>query len=778
MKIILTVLMLLSALTLGAQSGTIRGNVFGTEDGQPISFGTVRLAVPQTGPGTGTTTLGTITDVDGFFTFTGLMPGSYRLTASYLGYDSTTVAVGLEAATEIEYLRLDLRPAGVSLTTVDVSARRERAREDVAVSRITVTGDDILRLPSTGGEPDIAQFLTVLPGVVSSGDQGGQLYIRGGSPVQNKILLDGMTIYNPFHSIGLFSVFETEAIRSAEVLTGGFNAEHGGRISAIVDIQTRDGNKRRLSGLVSGSPFQVKALLEGPIRPLGENGGSISFLVTGKRSILAETSPQLYDYAVRDNFFNVADSTASEIGLPYNYRDLYGKVTLASGNGSKLDLFGFNFTDDFTVPGLAELAWTNSGGGGSFTVVPPRSNVVIDGVISASAYDIGLREEDSGPRRSGVTNYTARLDFTYFGGADEIAYGFEFNGLNTDFEFVNPLGVTFRQEDFTSELNGYAKYKRQLGALILEPGLRVQYYASLNALSVEPRLGLKYNLSDDLRLKAAGGLYSQNLIATQKDLDIVNFFSGFLVGPEGTLFDRDGTTALDNNLQTAVHGVAGLEADAGDRITFNVEGYYKGFTRLLELNRNKLQATDPDFITLDGTAYGGDVSVEYRGDGLLLAGNYSLGFVTRDDGEQEYPTSFDRRHNVNLYGNYAFGKNGRWEAGFRFNFGSAFPFTQTQGFIDDPDLGAAPVLADVLTGNGNLTTLLSSERNGGRLSDFHRLDLNLKRSFPFGNRLRLDLTASVTNAYNRDNIFYLNRVSGERVDQLPLLPSLTAGVYW
>ncbi len=773
MKAALLCLALLLYTCVSAQSGIIRGNVFGEEDGAPIAFGTVRLL-----DGAGTLVQGENTDVDGFFSFASLTPGDYRVVATYVGFDSVAADVNLALSNEIEYLRLSLPSAGVSLATVDVSAARERARDEVAVSRITVTSADILSLPSTGGEPDLAQYLTVLPGVVSSGDQGGQLYIRGGSPVQNKLLLDGMTIYNPFHSIGLFSVFETEAIRSAEVLTGGFNAEHGGRISAIVDIRTREGNKKRFGGLVSASPFQAKALVEGPIKKLGDKGGSVSFLLTAKRSLLPETSPTLYDYAVQENFFNTDDSTATATALPYNYQDIYGKVSFVGGNGSQLNLFGFNFTDDFAVPGLAALDWTNAGGGGSFTLVPPSSNVVIDGVISASQYAVTLDEGDRGPRSSAIANYTAQLNFTYYGARQEIAYGFEFNGLNTNFTFVNPLNVTFSQEDFTSELNGFAKYKRTLGKLIVEPGLRLQYYASLNTLSVEPRLGLKYNATDRLRFKAAGGWYSQNLIATQNDLDIVNFFTGFLVGPEGTLFATDRTTAASDNLQKAVHGIVGVEVDASDRLTFNVEGYYKGFTRLIELNRNKQLATDPDFVTIEGTAYGGDISAEYRVGGLMLAGNYSLGFVTRDDGLQEYPTSFDRRHNINAYGTYAFGNDRQWEAGFRFNFGSAFPFTQTLGFVEDPKLSANPVLSNILTGNGDLSVLLSPERNGGRLSDFHRLDLSLRRTFTFSTYARLEVTASVTNAYKRENIFYVNRVSNERVNQLPILPSLSASFYW
>lgn len=776
-KIYLFLAFVCFATALTAQSAIIRGNVYDEESGEPIAFGTVQLL------GANELNRGANTDIDGFFTFGNLEVGDYQLIFSYVGYATVEKTINLAVANEIEYVRVNMvAGGGVDLETVSVSGRREQSRSDVAVSKVTFNADEIMSLPATGGEPDIAQYLTVLPGVVSTGDQGGQLYIRGGSPVQNKLLLDGMTIYNPFHSIGLFSVFETEAIRSADVYTGGFNAEYGGRISAIVDIKTREGDKKSFSGLVSASPFQAKVLLEGPIKKLNpETGSSISFLVTGKRSLLPETSKLLYDYAVQDNFFNLEDSasvTSSDVGLPFNYQDIYGKVSLVGGNGSKLNLFGFNFSDDFEVPNLARLQWTNNGGGASFNLVPPSSNVVIDGVISASVYDVALMEQTGDPRSSQISNYTAALNFTYFGGETTFSYGFDFNGLNTRFRFVNPLNITFTQEDFTSELNVFAKYKRRIGKLIIEPGFRAQYYASLNAISPEPRLGLKFNATDKLRFKAAGGMYSQNLISTQNDLDIVNFFQGFLVGPERQISVSGTNTPIDNNLQTAVHGIGGVEFDASDRLTFNVEGYYKGFGQLIELNRNKQSAQDADFVALEGVAYGGDISAEYRYARFLIAGNYSLGYVTRTDETGEYPTSFDRRHNINAYGTYIFGADNAWEFGFRYNFGSAFPFTQTLGFFEEANLSSNPVLPEVLTGNGQLGVLLSPDLNGGRLIDFHRLDLSLRRTLEFSGDSRLEVTASVTNSYNRENIFYVDRVSNERVNQLPILPALGATFYW
>lgn len=755
-----------------AQTGIIRGNVFDDETGESIIYGTVLIEG---------TDRGTTTDLDGFFSFAELEPGDYKLIVSYTGFGSKEVEVNVKSG--IEYIRIYLTTEAVNLTTVNVSAEREQARSDVQVSKITVSPKEIRALPATGGEADIAQYLTVIPGIVSSGDQGGQVYIRGGSPVQNKILLDGVTIYNPFHSIGFFSVFETEALRSVDVLTGGFNAEYGGRVSAVVDIKTRTGNQRRLSGLVSASPFQAKALVEGPIKKLDPNtGNSISFMLTAKHSYLDQTSKQLYAYAVDTNYYAFAGDTLNlgpeDIGLPFNYTDVYGKLSINGGNGSKLDLFGFNFTDGFQVPQIADLSWENNGGGANFILIPLNSNIIMNGTLSYSDYNIQLSESDDAPRSSGIATYNALLDFAYFGRNNQINYGFEFNGFNTDFTFTNLIGIRFKQQDFTTELSAYMKYKQKIGNLILEPGFRVQYYASQNTASLEPRIGLKWNTTDYLRFKAAGGLYSQNLISTVNDRDIVNFFVGFLAGPEETLFEPNSTTATSDRLQKAFHGVAGFELDLGDNITTNIEGYYKGFTQLITINRNKLRATDPDFTTETGFAYGADFSLKYEKDRLYVWSTYSYGFVRRDDGFQEYPTNFDRRHNVNFLTSYLLGKNRNWELGVRWNMGSGFPFTETQGFYENTPIEQNPVLIDVLTGNYNLDVLLDEELNGGRLSYFHRLDFSLKRSWKFGRYGGLEAILSVTNAYDRPNVFYVDRITNNRVNQLPILPSLGVTYHW
>ena len=193
------------------------------------------------------TSIGGTTDVNGYFVISKIPPGNYTLMVTYLGYDSIVMPISIKA-NEVLTKKLILTKGAYNLDVVNISADREEARQETKTSVTKVTPKQLKQIPSIGGQPDLAQYLQVIPGVVFTGDQGGQLYIRGGSPIQNKVLLDGMVIYNPFHSIGLFSVFETDIIRNADVYTGGFGAEYGDRVSSVMDITTRDGSKKRFGG--------------------------------------------------------------------------------------------------------------------------------------------------------------------------------------------------------------------------------------------------------------------------------------------------------------------------------------------------------------------------------------------------------------------------------------------------------------------------------------------------------------------------------------------------
>ena len=281
-----TVFCLLALANLAqAQTGKVKGFVYDKDSGEPVLFTNVTIKG---------TTLGAATDVNGYYTVTNVPAGEQIVQITYLGYDTLTASVTV-IANQLVSLNLFLKKSSVRLTEVQISADRQEALTEVRTSVTKLTPKEMKKVPTVSGESDLAQVLQVQPGVVFTGDQGGQLYIRGGSPIQNKVLLDGMIIYNPFHSIGFFSVFDTDIIKTADIYTGGFNAEYGDRISSIMDIKTRDGNRKKFSGKLSFNPFGANLLLEGPIIKLKEDrGGSLTYLVSGKTSYLEQTSKVLY----------------------------------------------------------------------------------------------------------------------------------------------------------------------------------------------------------------------------------------------------------------------------------------------------------------------------------------------------------------------------------------------------------------------------------------------------------------------------------------------------
>ena len=734
-------------ITLSSQVGSIRGHIYDASNGEPIIFANIVVEGTQ---------IGVNSDDQGFFTLTDIPVGENSVLISYIGYEDKVIPITVKE-NSINYYKVEIIPGGIQLGAVDISAERQQARTEVRISQLKVSKKQIKALPATGGEPDLLQYLQVLPGVISTGDQGGQLFIRGGSPVQNKILLDGLTIYNPFHSIGLFSTFETEIIRNVDVLTGGFNAEHGGRISAVVDIHTREGNSKNLGGQLSISPFMGKALVEGPIT----KDGNLTFVATGKQSIINNTSQSIYSYATIND----------TIGLPFGFTDLYGKLSYVADNGSKFNFFAFNFDDFFRNPLVSTIEWNNRGGGLFFDLLPNASALTLDGLIGATTYEIGIVEADGSPRESLIRELNLALNFKYLTNESSVRYGIDVKSIQTDFNFTNPFNIPLSQSQSTTEISGFLKYRKAWDRLVIEPGFRVQFYASLGEFSPEPRIGIKWNITDDLRLKAGGGIYSQNLISTSNERDVVNLFNGFISGPQTQFLDLEGNR-VDSRLQTSRQALLGLEKDIGKHLQLNLEGFFKDFTQLIVVNRNKQISSDSDFATEIGEAMGVDFSAKYEMSKFYLWATYSLGFVNRFDGEQEFPTLFDRRHNVNVLATYTLGEKNDLLLSLRWNLGSGFPFTETRGFYNLNQFEPGVSTTYETDNPDNIGIIFSDTRNGGRLPYYHRLDASAQKTFHLSNKANLEVVASITNVYDRNNIFFFDRIRFERVDQLPIIPSI------
>ncbi|MBS1652062.1 MAG: TonB-dependent receptor [Bacteroidetes bacterium] len=774
-RFIYTPLFLFCFISFVAQnSAIIKGFAYDKESGEPVPFINVYFKG---------TTIGATTDLNGFFTLSKLKAGNYTLLITSVEHDTVSEKITLKNG-EIISKKYFLKKSVKMLQEVEISAATNDKVENTTVGVQKIDPIVVGKLPSVG-EPDIAQYLQVLPGVVFTGDQGGQLYIRGGLPVQNKVLLDGLTIYNPFHSIGLFSVFDNDIMKNADVYSAGFGAEYGGRTSSIMDITTRDGNKKRMEGKLSASTFGVKTTFEGPMVKLREDGNtSASYLVSFKKSYLPQTSKYLYNYA-------------NPNGLPFDFTDVYAKASINSVGGSKISLFGFSFNDNVNYSSIAQYNWKNFGIGSNFLLVPSASNLLIEGVVSYSQYNINFINPAvvTDSKQSGINSFNTGFNFTKFIGRQELKFGLEGYTTNTSFQVQNPYYSFITINRSTIDGGVYAKYKfiDKRKIVVFEPSFRFQYYATIGAASPEPRASFKINVTPKIRLKGAAGLYSQTLMSANSDRDIVNLFYGFVNAPQSSdldtnYLDKNGNSkTVNSSLQKASHLVGGMEFTLAKGLELNVEVYQKFFNTIVNVNRDKIyddntfNALQPSnlkktFVIEQGRAKGFDVVLKYDRKHFYFWAVYSLTYNDRWAGNTQtntvfnYPPNFDRRHNINLVSSYTFGKKLQWEANIRWNYGSGFPFTPTQGFI--PQFNPSNSIGYNYTNANPMLSYLPGTLNSSRLPDYHRLDIGVKYKYQITSRNKLEFNFVITNVYNRANIFYVDRFAFNCVNQLPFMPNL------
>jgi len=574
-------------------------------------------------------------------------------------------------------------------------------------------------------------------------------------------------------------------MKNANVYSAGFGAEYGGRTSSIMDISTRDGNKKRMGGKFSASTFGVKGTFEGPLVKLTDDGNtSASYIVSAKHSYLPQTSKVLYPYA-------------NSNGLPFHYTDLYAKTSINSTNGSKVSAYGFSFNDRVNFSDIATFSWQNNGIGTNFVLVPQNSNILIEGVFAYSNYKINFQNPklETESKFSGVSSVNTGFNFVRFIGIQELRFGFEGVITNTDYRVQNPYYSQIELTRSTTDIAGFIKHKfiDKQKRIIFEPGFRLQYYATLGVVSPEPRAAIKVNISKKIRFKGAAGLYSQTLMSANSDRDIVNLFYGFINAPENEDLSRTYLTnqgvskEVQSSLQKASHLVGGFEFDVLKNIDINVETYQKFFNQIINVNRDKVfddnttNANRPEefkktFIVEQGRARGFDITLKYDRKRFYFWAVYSLTYNKRWAGNTssgiilEYPPNFDRRHNVNLVTSYILGKKKNWEINARWNYGSGFPFTQTQGYIATLN-PSGNIGYDFTTANGPLN-FVPATLNGGRLPDYHRLDIGVKYKYHWSQKTTLEVNLGATNVYNRDNIFYVNRFTYARINQLPVMPNL------
>jgi len=760
-----SLMLLLTLAPVFSQTGTLKGFVYDAASGQPLPLASITL------PGT---KMGVVTNSDGFFLMLRVPAGTQTVKTSYMGYEDDLKSVTI-VPEGVEQVVVNLRPTVFELDAATINAERRRLETINPVSAHHLTQVTLNKVPGLTGQSDLAEYLQVIPGFIFTGDRGGQFYVRGGEPVQNLVKIDGMTVVSPFHSVGFASVFDTETIGSVDVYTAGFGAKYGGRTSSVIDVKTRIGNRREFKAKASASTFGYGLMAEGPLKKMTDKSpSSISVIISNKGSYIRKTGGSLYPYL---------DST----GIPFSYSDFFGKVSLVGRRGDQLDLIGMHYSDAADYSGLVRSTWVNNGGGIRFLVSPQASKLLLESTLFYTDYQGQYLEASSRPRNTRYNSLEWMFKMHYNGTIMKFVWGTELNVANTFHSFLGEGDVIKRDEYFATELFSFLDGSINAGKFLIEPGLRLHYYADQAFFSPEPRLKVRYRINGLFNLNVATGLYSQNLVSTSSPADVVNVFQGYYIGP-AWVQDTYRGKYIDDKISLAWHAVAGLSYLGPQNLKLSVEGYVKDFYRMINYNRNKafeivlnsdIGNDYPEYLTKyfiieKGWAYGMDFLADWSNRIWNVYLAYSLGYVFRQDEFMDYLPHFDRRHNLNFVGGYKLGKHKNWEVKARWNVGSGFPFTQSYGLYEDIVLRTGGFAIDPLT-SGELS-IWFAPINEGRLPWYHRLDASIQRVWTLSEYQTLEFSFSIMNLYNRQNVFYVNRITLERVNQLPILP--TVGLNW
>ncbi|HYG69324.1 MAG TPA: TonB-dependent receptor, partial [Anaeromyxobacteraceae bacterium] len=378
-----------------AQDAAVQGFVRDAETGETLIQANVLIE------GTGR---GAATNTSGFYALAGLAPGTYVLVFSYLGYEAARDTVAL-APGETRRLDQALRPEASAVGEVVVEAEEE-LQEERAPGLQQVPIELVERLPSVF-EADLFRSIQLLPGVKSSSDFSSKLYIRGGSPDQTLILLDGTTVYNPTHFFGFFSTFNTEAIKDVRLYKGAYPAPYGGRLGAVVDIYNRDGNRNEMAGMVQLGLLASRAGIEGPLR-FGGDGPSGSYMVAARRStlepLLAYLRESLDEDAIPERFY---------------FYDVNAKVGLDLSPRDRVSLAGYAGRDRVRVPFAEDAEFDLDYGNQTLSLGYTR--VLSDALFSSfratgSRYDsnpVGRISGTEFSRPNAITDVSGRADLEW-----------------------------------------------------------------------------------------------------------------------------------------------------------------------------------------------------------------------------------------------------------------------------------------------------------------------------------------------------------------------------
>jgi hypothetical protein len=771
--------LIFSLLFISARSQekvTLNGYVKDADNGEELIG--VTIYIPQL-------KAGTVTNDYGFYALT-VPKGTYEVQYSYIGYQLQSVTLELTQ----DLSRNVQMPVEAELMEEIVIADRPLDENVISVqmSKNTVNVSQVKKLPALFGEVDIIKSIQMLPGVITAGEGTSSFFVRGGSGDQNLILIDEAPVYDPSHLFGLFSVFNADVIKDAELYKGGIPARFGGRLSSLLDVRTKDGNNKHFEATGGIGSLASRIAVEGPI--VKEKA---SFIVSARRSYV-------------DLFLRAANET----NLVHFY-DVNAKVNLKHNNNNRFFLAFYAGRDVFSFDDAFAFGWGNMTGTFRWNHLF-NERLFMNTSVIASNFDYKLELKDlvqGFAWTSNLQELSIKNDLSYsLNTTNELTFGYHLTGRrfepgtitpNTEGSIFTKLAL---QRKYALDHGIYVSNQQKItDNLLLDYGVRLSIFQNVGKEDVylyedpsdnvtidrtdtlhfdawetiktyvnfEPRVGLRYSLNNEQSIKVSYNRMVQNthLMA-----------SGTVPVPFNTWNPSD----YYLKPQLADQIAAGYFRNFKNNMyEFSLEGYYKDIKNVTDFADNAQLFFNDDISTEfrqgDSWSYGAELMLNKTQGKMIGMISYTWSKTFRDIPDvnrgNKFYANHDRRNVVNVQA--AYDLNDKWTFGGSFTYATGRPITLTAGKYE-----YGTYHPDIIT-----------ERNSYRLPAFHRLDLSVTLN-PRKNatkRLKGQWVFSVYNAYNRKNPFTVytrtkqdkeGNVIGDGTEKearliylFPILPSVT-----
>ena len=704
---------------------------------------------------------GASTNNYGFYAIPALSRGSYIIVVRNIGYKTHIEKLKIAITQGRVQLNFTMIPENINLHEVVVEGKK---KEEVISSSIDINPDILKRLPSLSGEMDLFKILQTLPGIKVANDISSGLYVRGGSPDENLTLVDGVIVYNPTHLGNFSSTFNSDAIQSIRLIKGAFPAEYGGRLSSVLDIKLRSGTKEKETGKISLGMLTSSFMIEGPL--------------SNKTTYMFSARKMYYDF-IQNNFLK------SDVVPRYNFYDLNTKITISASESNIFTISGLYSKDKIYNPANSngidyDIEWKNSMADLKWLNVNSNSLFIVSSLSYIDYESSSILQDNTS--KSTANNYysVSKLRDIYAKTSAEIFWTknnmlkigseFAFHDYSLIFSnFYDPLiepTLNASPDLFAIEASLYVQNEVNVFSwLKTNLGARGYYFGAQKHFQVEPRFSAQFILGDNFSLNAAYAVAHQFLhLIVRNDISLPT--------------DLWYPSSEDVEPSKSTQYVLGVDYNLlNKQYVFSIDSYYKRMDNLYEFkNAANYILGDPIpelFTKGEGEAYGIEVFINKSYGNFFGWIGYTLSWTRRkfadlNLGKIFYPR-YDRRHDVSIVAAYKF--NSSWSVGMNWTFATGQGFTVADGQYQFTTVGV----------NEDLRLQYNySARNGYRLPNYHKLDINVNYKFKFNN-LDVDAYLNLYNVYNRSNPFAIfathennadnrNSLGTTQIKQISLFP--------